>query len=355
MEEIMKAAITEGKGDVRIEEVAIPSPGPYQCLCRNIACATCSGTDMKIMKGRFPLTLEYPGILGHESIGRVVKKGEKVKYIKEGDVFFRPTAVYPGEKLDDFYSLWGGFAEYGLVYDLKAFLEDNPEEGPPFYTPNQQKIPSGLEINLSDATMIITLKEIFSFISKIGVKINSSVAILGTGPVAMAFVFFARLLGAYPVIVIGRRTEPLDYAKKLGADFTINNRKENMQGKVKEFTEGRKCNFVIDAAGDGDLMKESAQFLSPEGKIAPYATPHSMEYLLDRTKGPGEWTCLFTGPDENLAHDSMMGLIRLGVIPLKLFYSHKMPFTEIEEAFKLLDSKQAFKVILEMEENKDEN
>ena len=196
--------------------------------------------------------------------------------------------------------------------------------------------------------MLITLKETFSFISKIGVRMNSSVAVLGTGAVGMSFCFFSKLFGGYPVMLIGRRDKPLQHIKKLGADFTINNKKEDMIKRVKEITENRGVDFVIDAVGNEELFTESTQLLGKNGRIIPYATFSSTKYLLDREKAHGDWEVVFTGPDENLAHNAMMSIVKLGIIPFKLFYSHRMKFIEIEKGFELLKNEGAFKIVFEI-------
>ena len=119
----MKAAITDGKGNVWIDDVPKPEPNDYQCLCRINACATCTGTDQKHINNKLPWDQTYPGILGHESCGVVVQVGDKVRNINVGDRYLRPAAVYPGETLGDYQSMWGGFAEFGLITDVKAARE----------------------------------------------------------------------------------------------------------------------------------------------------------------------------------------------------------------------------------------
>jgi len=212
----MKVAIVEGNGKVKLGEAPMPEPNEYQCLCKILACATCTGTDQKIMNRKMFWVKEYPGILGHESVGRVVKTGAKVRNIRKGDMFLRPAAVYPGEKLGNYSSLIGGFAEYGLVTDTQALLKNQPNAEPNHYTIYQQKISPEIDISPADATILITLKEISSFLANVGVKFNSSLVILGAGPVAMSICFFAKLYGAYPVIVVGRRDEPLARMKNSG-------------------------------------------------------------------------------------------------------------------------------------------
>jgi len=345
----MKAAVVPGDGTVVIKEVPVPEPGPYQCLVKILACATCTGTDHKIAHRALPWPMDYPAILGHEAFGRVVQLGKKVRYLKEGDLFLRPTSVYPGGKLGQYYSGWGGFAEYGLVTDVQAAREDDPGAEIPGLTVYQQKVPESLGLDPADATMLITLKETASFLKVIGVGWKSSVAVLGSGPVAMGFCWFAKVFGAWPVIAIGRREAAAGLVKKAGADFYINNSREDMAGRVKELTENRGVDFVVDAAGDLNLLKESACLLAVNGKLAPYATSPSYQYVLDRAKGPGRWSLLFSGPDEPSAHQYLLDAVRLGLVNLKDFYSHRMPLSKIAEGFKMLEQKQAFKIVFEME------
>jgi len=208
----MKAAITEGKGDLKIMEIPMPEINEYQCLCKILACATCTGTDLKIIDRKMGWCKNYPVVLGHESVGVVIKKGKKVRYINQGDIFLRPTCVYFGEKIGNYYSAIGGFAEYGKITDVKAMKEDNKEINP--YTIYQQKIPSELNISPCDLTIFITLKETASFLLNIGCKFDSSLLILGSGPVGMGMVYFSKLFGCHPVIVAGRNPKTLKYIKE---------------------------------------------------------------------------------------------------------------------------------------------
>lgn len=72
----MKAAITDGKGNLWIEEIMVPEINEYQCLCKILACSSCTGTDIKIIDGKINWCKNYPVILGHESVGVVIKKGK---------------------------------------------------------------------------------------------------------------------------------------------------------------------------------------------------------------------------------------------------------------------------------------
>ena len=337
----MKAAITDGKGNVWIEEVPLPEIGPYHCLCKTIACATCTGTDIKIIYGKLPWKENYPAILGHESIGKVIKTGQRVRYIKEGMNILRPTAVYPGERLGGYYSIWGGFAEYGLVMDTRAFLEDHPGEETG-YGKFQMEVP--YEIDPGDAIMLITLKETAGYVMDMGITLNDSVVVLGAGPVAMSMVLFSKLRGAYPLIVVARRDGPLENIKRFGANYTINNAKEDMVKRVMEITEGKGVRYIIDTAGDEGLFQKAFSMLAQDGKISPYAVfSEDVFKKVDGTK------ILQARTGEVPAHNYLLDLVRLGKVNLKDFYSHRMPFSEIEKGFEMIKKKEAFKIVFEME------
>ena len=345
----MKAAIAQGDGELTFAEVPVPEPNEYQCLCKILACATCSGTDRKILAGTLPWNETYPGILGHESVGRVVKLGSRVRNAQIGDLFLRPAAVYPGEKLGGYTSLWGGFAEYGLITDIQALREDQPDFKPNNYCIYQQKIPSDIEISPADATLLITLKEVASSVANAGVRFRSSLVVMGVGPVAMGMCYFAKLYGAYPIISIGRRDEPLSQMRQVGVDFTVNNRTEDAVARVKAITADQGVDFVIDTTGDSDLLLEAGRFLTAGGKMVPYATGHSFQQIVDRSKGPARWDLVFSGPSEELAHQYLISLQRMKLLSPSIFYSHRMPFSQLAKGFDLLKKREASKIVFEME------
>ena len=137
----MKAAATDGQGNVWLEEVPIPEPNETQCLCRMLACASCTGTDTKHIHDKLPWAQTYPGLLGHESIGEVIAVGSRVTAFQMGDWVLRPTPVYPGDTYNGFTSMWGGFSEYGLVTDVAALKADEPDATPNNYTRFQLPVP----------------------------------------------------------------------------------------------------------------------------------------------------------------------------------------------------------------------
>ena len=71
----MRAVRLHAVGDLRLEEVPVPEPGPGEVLVRVEAAGVC-GTDRHLFRGEFPA--RPPVTLGHEFAGRVVARGAGV-------------------------------------------------------------------------------------------------------------------------------------------------------------------------------------------------------------------------------------------------------------------------------------
>ena len=83
----MKALVVEKPGTLSVRDVAEPPMGEYEARCEMLYGATCTATDLAVIDGRVGWEkLEYPLILGHESVGRVVEVGSKVRNYRVGDL-----------------------------------------------------------------------------------------------------------------------------------------------------------------------------------------------------------------------------------------------------------------------------
>jgi len=342
----MKAAVVESPGILKVKDVPEPEIGPYQALVEILACATCNNTDRKLINGTLAKDFaNFPGILGHESTGRVIEAGKKVRNYRTGDLVVRPAAVYPGERLGQYYSLFGGFAELGLVTDYRADMEDNgrAEEDFTLWHLYQQTIPASFDP--VDSTMIITLREVWDWSARFGLKEGDSAVILGSGPVAMIFVSAARLLGVKEIIMVGLRDERLSLAKELGAHHVINSTSEDIKEKVMEYTGGRGAARVIEAVGKNELINDAYGILAHKGKIGIYGAGPS-GFNINWEKAPPTWTLTHILQDERDSHSDIIGLIQSKKIDPARYYSHVMGLDDINRAFEMLDSRQALKVVV---------
>jgi alcohol dehydrogenase, propanol-preferring len=131
----MQAMIFDGPGkSLRAADVATPTPGPEQLLIRVHACGICR-TDLHILDGELK-DPKLPLILGHQIVGSVLAKGERVEQFTEGDRVGVPWlgstcnqcryCLSGRENLCDNarftgYQIDGGFAEYTVADQQFSF------------------------------------------------------------------------------------------------------------------------------------------------------------------------------------------------------------------------------------------
>lgn len=96
----MLAAVVTRPGELVIEQVERPKPGPGQFLIKVLASSICNATDNHILEGIFDGNHDrYPQVLGHEVCGEVVELGCDI------------TDVQIGERIA-MYTPYGAFQEY---------------------------------------------------------------------------------------------------------------------------------------------------------------------------------------------------------------------------------------------------
>jgi L-iditol 2-dehydrogenase len=81
----VRALILHGPGDLRLEEVPDPRPGPGELVVEVLVAITCA-TDAKMARsGAHPALGPLPAPLGHEVAGRVIEVGDGVVWPRPGD------------------------------------------------------------------------------------------------------------------------------------------------------------------------------------------------------------------------------------------------------------------------------
>jgi len=133
--ETMQAMVMERpRQPLVLKTVAVPLPSSHQVLVKIIACGVCR-TDLHVLDGELT-TPKLPLIIGHEVVGIIVKRGNSVAHLNEGDIIGVPWLGYTcGEckycrndkenlcenALFTGYTIDGGYAEYTVAYEKYCF------------------------------------------------------------------------------------------------------------------------------------------------------------------------------------------------------------------------------------------
>lgn len=341
----MKALVVETPGKLKVHDVAEPAMGEYEARCEMLYGATCTGTDLAVIDGRFALHVDYPSIIGHESIGRVVEVGAKVRNYKIGDLVAR---VYTRETNRIGLS-WGGMAEYGLALDWKAMEEDGIDKSEWDYFRVNQVIPEGI-IDPMDATMIITWRENLSWINRMGISVGDKVIIVGSGANGLSIAACAICKGAM-VTVIGN-ADRCENAINIGAEQFIDYKDKE---RINTFIDSNSFaySYIIDATGKKETLTPYMPTLKEGGTAAVYGMNDYHTYTFNPIKGPKEfrffnsWAGIY---DEAEAHDEVISLIKEGKLNADnwLYKEHIFTWDDAPEAYAIARSKKAIKSVIKL-------
>jgi 2-desacetyl-2-hydroxyethyl bacteriochlorophyllide A dehydrogenase len=336
----MKAVILDGPGVIAVREIAMPEMGRYQALVRMVAAGICSGTDRKLFRADPPFAPDYPSVLGHEAVGCVIAIGKGVRNFAIGDRVLRPCAVYPGTRHDGVGSSWGGFAEYGLVTDHEAWLLESPQDRAvvPGYAKMQQKVPVWLDDE--SAVLLITWKETYSVLRDAGDLAGKAVAILGDGAVGLSFAYWARLLGASPIEVVGRRDFRLERALRLGADSSVRAPGDGT------YSGGRDFDLIVDTIGNDESLARSLPRLRDYGRILAYGIGSTFETRFDRSLGPVRWSYVQANPNEAAVHDEVLEVLKSHPCNPADWVTKRISIDDILAAFKHLEEPASLKALI---------
>ena len=343
-EKTMKGIVVEKPGVVTLkDDIPEPKLSSYSAIVENIACGICNGTDLKIIDGHFKGFDTYPAVLGHESVGRVIEIGQNVHSFKKGDYVLRTILDDVGPQ---YYSGWGSFSEYSVVYDYQSMVHDGLKDVNEYYIA-QQVIPS--DIDPIKGTMIITFKEVYTGLKSFGVDSQHSILINGCGPVGLSMIRFASLMGVRKIFASDIDQNRLDKALHQGAHRIINPQNENLVNIIRE-EEKDGLDLFIDAVGINSLMNIGLNLVKFNGKIGVYGISPTCFSNIDWSQAPYNWTIQFVQwpnvKTEATLHNEVIDFVRHGKIKLDDFVSHALPLEDFQVGLDLVKNKKGLKVVL---------
>jgi NADPH:quinone reductase-like Zn-dependent oxidoreductase len=232
---------------LRYEDVEDPEPGPDEVLVA-LRAASLNHLDIWVRKG-LP-SVPKPRILGADGAGVVAALGEGVRDFEVGD----RVVVNPGIPHGSRITVIGEHTD-GTYCELKA-------------------IPSAQLYALDDsltfeqaAAFPLTFETAFRMlVTKAGVRDGESVLIWGIGGgVALAAFEICRALAARP-IVTSSSPEKLERARALGAEAAVDHGKDDVVQAVKDATEGKGADVVVETVGEA-TWERSLAAASQDGRI----------------------------------------------------------------------------------------
>jgi L-iditol 2-dehydrogenase len=334
--------IARGVGNIEVQEVPNPHPGPGQVVIEVDSAGIC-GTDLHIYLDEFET---YPPVtIGHETAGKIVELGQGVTGWVAGDRVTTETYFYTcgecapcrlgrrnlcinrrsiGSKQD------GGFTRY-LVTPAA----------------NLHRVPDELDLESAALTEPLACT-VHGVLETAGVRAGDNVAITGPGPIGLLALQLAKVAGA-TVAMIGtdQDTERLALAKELGADHSINvQRVGNVIESVTDAFKADGVDLVIECSGAApaaktllDVARRGARFC----QMGLYGKPILFDQDAICYK---ELVVTGTNASVTSAWTRALKLLAEKKVNAKRLISHRFPIAEWDKALEVVKSKQGVKVVL---------
>jgi len=339
------AMVLTGPRRLEPRELPIPDLDDDSALLRVEACGIC-GSDYEQFEG--VLRTPVPVIPGHEPVGRIEAIGDRAARrlgVDVGDrvavenviscrlcpaclagryTLCRSRRIYSFIPLEVGHGLWGAYAEYMVLDGSSVLHKIDP------------RIPAEL------ATLFNPLGAGFRWAVELpNTRPGETVLILGPGQRGLASVVACREVGAGTILVSGLTADArkLALAKEFGADHTIDVEREDLRRRVRELTNGRGADVVVDVTSYATApVAEALDLAAPGGRVILAGTKGfkpipdfvSDKLVLKEISIRGAIGVTSTG------YEAAIRLIESGRVPLAKMHTHDFPLRDAELAIRTL-------------------
>jgi 2-desacetyl-2-hydroxyethyl bacteriochlorophyllide A dehydrogenase len=312
----------------------MPLPGPEEVRIRALASAISQGTEMLVYRGEVPadLPLDLPTLVGSFSF--------PIKY---------------------------GYATVGRVLDVGAGVGDlAPGDSVFVHHPHQDVfvVPAGLPVRLSDrldptlGLFVANLETAVNVVHDTPLRLGETALVFGQGVVGLLVAQLLKLTGAGRVLAVDPLKKRRRLACAVGADEVFEPGGD-LPGRVLDATGGRGADVAVEVSGSEEALQAAIDTVVVEGTVVVaswYGTKpvtlalgghfHRGRIRLRSSQVGRINPELGSRWDRARRIETVIDL--LPRLHLKEFISHRFPFEEATDAYRLVDERpeEAVQVIL---------
>ena len=326
----MLAALHDGKGTMRVTEIAKPVAGPGSAMVRVRAAGVCGSDLLNYGSNVTPET--SPG--GHEVAGEIVEVGEGADPSRVGQRvaveavglgraclecwFCRIGQYRQCSRLGPLAS--GGFAEYLGRPAIACF-----------------PLPDSL--SWEAGALVEPLAVSVHGVRRGQLSGGETVAVLGAGNIGLTTVAAARALGAGRVFVTARHPQQAAMAKRLGADEALPPDGPALQEALADATDGRGADLTIETVGGNSdaTLKQALAVTRMQGRVVVlggFHVPITLDWLQPLLNEQSIiFSLCYSVMNGRHDYEAAIELMATGRVELEQIVTHRFPLAEIQRAF----------------------
>jgi threonine 3-dehydrogenase len=329
----------------RLAEIPVPDIGPSDVLIRVRKVGIC-GTDVQIYQWNHwaQRRVKPPLTIGHEFMGEVAAVGGAVKMVRVGDrvsaeghiscgtcLLCRTGEAHICEHVKIIgVDTHGAFAEYIAMPESNVWPLDPmiPDAYAAVFDP------------LGNAVHTVTAARVST----------KSVVITGVGSIGLMAIPVARAAGAASVYAIDVNSAKLELARRVGADAVFDAKEPDIVAKIIARTGGVGVDVLLEMSGAASAIDAGLAMVRNGGRAALLGIPSDDVNLnlAERIIFKGLTVVGINGRKMFETWYQTEALVKSGRVDLRPIITHDLPFNRFVDAFALMRSGEAAKIVLEV-------
>lgn len=351
----MKAVVKPGpRRGVELADVPYPEVKAGKAIVAVKAAGIC-GSDLHIynLTESGPTLPTFPHILGHEGAGEIVELASDREKLRIGDrVCYNPFVGRRNQFCGQCYFCLSG---------QPLGCRDRRTTGERGCMAEQVHVESTAVYRLPDSVPfdVGALVEPFAVsyhavLEVANLEVGGSLVIQGPGTIGLSALISAKLKEPGLIVVTGTEADEkvrLKRARELGADVVVNVDREDPVETVRDLTDGRGVDVVVETVGV-PLLQQGLRLLRFGGEFVAVGHPEGArpvtlngqdynEMIRGRKRILGSWIY------DTVTWIRVLELLERGSIDLRPLITHRLPLQDALKGFDLSLAKDCVKVILE--------
>jgi L-iditol 2-dehydrogenase len=333
----MKVARLYGARDLRRTTEPVPAVAPGEELVRVSAVGLC-GSDVHwfVEASIGDARLGPPLVLGHEVAGVVEggpRHGLRVAIdpaiscgrclpCRRGDRNLCPDVVFAGHSECD-----GGLREYVAWPSSHLY-----------------PLPDGL--SPADGAMLEPLGVALHALDLSHMRIGSTVAVVGAGPIGLLLVQAVRHAGATRVLVVEPLPHRRDAALRFGADMVLDPADAD-ETQLLEAGGSGGVDVAFDAAGPDTAVQAAMRAARPGARVVLAGIPDGDRTTFSAALARRKGLTLALARRMNDAYPRALRVVEQGLVDVSSIVTHRFPLERVERAFETAAAREGLKVVVE--------
>lgn len=343
----MKAWVLHNIGDVRYEDVDIPSVSEKEVLVKVRAVGICGSDIPRIYRDgahRMPL------IPGHEFSGEVVEVGS----ISDMKWLHKRVGVFPLIPCFSCAACKKGRHEMCRQYDYLGSRRDGAfAEYVTVPVENLIELPDN--VTFEQAAMLEPMSVAVHAMRKVAVKQTDVVVVCGLGTIGIFLVMLLLECGVKNVLAVGNKDFQRDKVVELGLAGSqfCDSRQEDVETWVDLHTDKARADVFFECVGRNETVLQALNLTAPGGSIClvgnPYTDMHFdkqsyWKILRNQLNITGTWnSSFFSGRADDKQRDTdwsyVLGLLAKEQIAPEQFVSHRLNLEHLDKGFCIMRDK----------------